>query len=201
MIKALLFDLGNVIAPLDFSRGYAALQERCPYPAQEIRLRIRATDLVPRFEMGLIQVDEFIKEFSDLLDLHVEQDEFRRLWNSIFLPDSSIPEEMLAGLRRRYRLLLLSNTNVLHFEMLRESVPQLRYFDEFILSYEVGALKPSQRIYQEAIRRSGSNAEECFFTDDIEAYVEAARREGMQGAQFLSCRQIEEELRSRGVEW
>jgi glycosyltransferase involved in cell wall biosynthesis len=86
---------------------------------------------------------------------------------------------MLEGLRKRYRLLLLSNTNAIHFAMIRENYPMLRHFHDFILSYEVKAMKPNPAIYREAVARAGCDAGECFFTDDIRDYVEAARREGL----------------------
>jgi HAD superfamily hydrolase (TIGR01509 family) len=65
----------------------------------------------------------------------------------------------------------------------------------------VKAMKPAPAIYREAVTRAGCAAGECFFTDDIEAYVEAARREGIDAVQFLSLEQLETEMRARGIEW
>jgi putative hydrolase of the HAD superfamily len=83
--------------------------------------------------------------------------------------------------------------------MLREAYPMLGRFDDYILSYQVGALKPSAEIYREAIARAQCRPEECFFTDDILAYVEAAREQGIDAVQFLSLAQLESDLRTRGV--
>jgi len=110
-----------------------------------------------------------------------------------------VPESLIAGLRGRHRLLVLSNTNPIHFSMLKGQYALFRHFDDFVLSYEVGALKPDAEIYREAIKRAGCRPEECFFTDDIAINVEAARNNGMDAVQFLSGAQIEEELRARGV--
>ena len=63
----------------------------------------------------------------------------------------------------------------------------LRHFDDLVLSYEVKAMKPSPLIYREAIARAQCRPEECFYTDDIAAYVEGARREGIDAVQFESC--------------
>ncbi len=201
MIKAVLLDLGNVIVPVDFSRCHEALAGVCPYPSSEIPRRIGATGLVPRFESGQVSPEYFVQQVSQALQMKVSYPEFWELWSSIFLPETLIPEGMLEGLRRRQRLLLLSNTNAAHFSMVRERYPLLRHFDDCVLSYEVGALKPSPRIYQEAIARAGCGAEECFFTDDIASNVEAARREGIDAVQFRSLDQFEDELRSRGIVW
>ncbi len=201
MIKTVIFDLGKVIVPFDFARGYRALEPHCPHAAEVIPARIGSTDLVTRFETGLVEPDVFFREFSELLGLGISYDRFCEIWTSIFLPHTLIPESLLEGLHKRYRLLLLSNTNAIHFPMVRRTYPLLRHFDDYILSHEVRALKPSPRIYQAAIARAECAAHECFFTDDIPAYVEGAKSAGMDAVQFLSCGQLEDELRARGIRW
>ncbi len=200
-IKTVMLDLGNVIVAFDFSRCHAALEKLCPYPAQEIPARIRSTGLVQLFETGQVSPESFVEQVSRILDLHMSYDEFWELWSCIFLPEALIPESLLEGIRSRHRLLLLSNTNPIHFSMVRERYPHLRHFDGYVLSYEVGALKPSPEIYREAIRCAGCRPEECFFTDDIASNVEAARREGIDSVQFHTLSQLEEELRAREIGW
>ncbi len=201
MIKTVIFDLGKVIIPFDFMRGYQGLSGICGLSVAEIRSRIAATDLVQRFECGLVEPADFVAQLSGLLDLRISYDQFCQIWSSIFLPDPLVPERLLEGLSRRYRLLLLSNTNAIHFEMLERTYPLLRHFHEFILSHRVRALKPSPAIYREAIARAGCAPDEIFFTDDIADYVAAAKREGIDAVQFESSEQIERELRARGVTW
>jgi glucose-1-phosphatase len=199
LIKAIIFDLGRVIVPFDFRRGYAQLERRCGIAAAEIPERIRPTGLFPRFESGQIGARDFVRSLSEALCLDTSYDEFCEIWSSIFLPETLIPEALVASLARNYRLLLLSNTNEIHFKMVRENYPLLRHFHAYVLSYEVKAMKPSPEIYRRAIDEAGCLPEECFFTDDIETYVEGARREGIDAVQFISAEQIEAELRARGV--
>jgi glucose-1-phosphatase len=201
MIKTVIFDLGKVIISFDFMRGYQGLEKICGLPVAEIRSRISATDLVQRFECGLVEPEDFVAQLSRMLDLHISYDQFCQIWSSIFLPDPLIPESLLAGLSQRYRLLLLSNTNAIHFQMLEQTYPLLRHFHHKVLSHVVRAMKPSPAIYREAIARAECRPEECFFTDDIADYVAAAKREGIDAVQFESSEQIERELRARGVKW
>jgi putative hydrolase of the HAD superfamily len=201
LIEALIFDLGKVIIPFDLARGYAALSPYCPYPPEEIPQRIASTDLVPRFEVGQLSPEGFAQQLSALLGLGVDYARFRELWSSIFLPQPLIPEQLLEGLRRRYRMLVLSNTDAIHFPMVWERYPLLRHFDDYILSYQVGATKPAARIYEAAVARAGCPAGECLFIDDIPLYVEAARQAGMQALRFESAAQLERELKARGLEW
>jgi len=201
VIKTVIFDLGKVIVPFDFERGYAAMAPLCPHPAEELPRRLGTTDLVQRFETGRVAPDDFVRQLSEILDLNITYEKFCEVWSSIFLPETLIPESMAAGLREHYRLLLLSNTNAIHFAMIRDNYPIIRHFDAWILSYEVGAMKPSPKIYHEAIARAGCRPEEIFFTDDIPSYVEAARREGIDAVQFESLPQLERELQARGIKW
>jgi FMN phosphatase YigB (HAD superfamily) len=200
MIKAIIFDLGRVLVPFDFKRGYARLEPLCGIPAAEIPDRLRPTGLVQRFESGGIESRDFFDQFSKHLNLNATYDDFCEIWSSIFLPETLIPDSMIAALARDYPLILLSNTNAIHFEMIQENYPILRHFRDFVLSYKVGAMKPSPLIYQAAIEKACCRPEECFFTDDIAEYVAGAREQGIDAVQFHSAEQIRNELRSRGVE-
>jgi putative hydrolase of the HAD superfamily len=199
MIKTLIFDLGNVLVPFDFKRGYAALGPLCGFPAEEIPRRVSNTDLVVEFESGRISPQEFFRRFAELLDLRTTYERFCEIWNSVFLPCTLIPEDDIRALRERYRILLLSNTNALHFAMLRESYSILAHFDSFVLSHEVGAMKPLPRIYHEALARAECRPEECFYTDDVADYIEGARREGIDAVQFQGYENLKAELVKRGI--
>jgi putative hydrolase of the HAD superfamily len=199
VMKSVIFDLGQVLVPFDFHRAYAKMETFSGLPAAEVRRRINATDLYRRFECGLIAPQDFADEICSLLGASIGFGDFCDLWTSIFLPDTSISDVFIEGLASNYRLVLLSNTNVIHFEMVRATYPLLRHFREFVLSYEVGVMKPEPLIYQKAIAAAGCRPDECVFIDDIEENVIAARREGIDAVHFLSGEQIQGELRKRGI--
>jgi FMN phosphatase YigB (HAD superfamily) len=201
MHKAILFDLGRVLVHFDFQIGYATLEGLCGYPAAEIPKRLASSGLVERFESGRVEPRAFFDEFRRTLAIDVEYDRFREIWSSIFT-HAILPETLLEGLSARYRMVLLSNTNALHFQMIREWYPHLlRHFDALVLSYQVGAMKPHAAIFEAAVSAAGCAPEECFYTDDIPAYVEAARAKGIDSVVFESPGQLEEALRTRGIEW
>jgi glucose-1-phosphatase len=199
VIKTILFDLGNVIVPFSVDRAYARMAGMSGYPTMEVAARIRATGLVRPFEKGEIATEPFIREISRALQLNIGHQEFCDWWNCVFMPGTLVSEMVLEDLRRRHRVLALSNTNPIHFAMLMESYPVLRHFDDFVLSHEVGAAKPEAKIYQEAIARAQCAPGECFFTDDLKVNVEAAREHGMDAVLFRSAEQIDGELRARGL--
>jgi putative hydrolase of the HAD superfamily len=197
--KALFFDLGNVLVPFDFQRAYDQLTPICRFPLDEIRQRLRSGGLVHRFETGQVTPQEFVAEFARTLQIDISYGEFCDLWSSIFLPATLIPEAWIERLARHYPLVLLSNTNAIHIDMIRSSYPLLGHFEHFVLSHEVGAKKPDARIYQEAIAKAGCAAGECFFADDLLVNVEGAREQGIDAVQFVSADQLAKDLRARGV--
>jgi putative hydrolase of the HAD superfamily len=197
MIRAVIFDLGQVIVPFDYRRGYRRISELSGIPAAEVPAMIRPGGLVERLECGKIQPRDFVRELSALLGIRCSYEEFCEIWSSIFLPETLLSEELLRSIANRYRMVLLSNTNAIHFEMIRERYPLLRHFHAFVLSHEVGAMKPSPAIYARAVEAAGCAAGECFFTDDIPEYVEGARRFGIDAVLFETAQQIEAELRKR----
>lgn len=196
--KALIFDLGRVLVSFDFARAYRAFEGLCQCPAPEMPKRLFTTDLVERLETGRLAPLDFHARFCELLELDCDYARFREIWTSIFTHEL-LPESLLEGFSKRYRLVLLSNTNPMHFEMLRAGYPHFRHFHDLVLSYEVGALKPDEAIYRAAVARAGCKAEECFYTDDIPEFVEGGRRAGMDAVQFESREQLERELRARGI--
>jgi len=199
--KAVIFDLGRVLVNFDFKRGYRALEGLCPYGAAEIPKRLSTGDLVERFETGLIEPRDFVTQMSAVLDLTIGYDHFCRIWTSIFT-ETLVPEAMLEGLAARYRLVLLSNTNAIHFDSIRETHANLlRHFHSLVLSYQVKAMKPQPAMFQAAVDRAGCRPEECFYTDDIAAYVKAAMTLGIDAVQFESLGQLQRELMAREIRW
>jgi putative hydrolase of the HAD superfamily len=202
VVRTIIFDLGNVLIPFDWQRGYQALARHSPFPPEEIRARIKGEDLFNQFERGLIEPAEFAARIGRLLELDgLDLQRFREVWSSIFLPETIVPEEMLAALHERYRLLLLSNTDPIHYRWVVEKYPILAHFDAAVLSFELGRRKPEEEIYRVAIEKAGCAPEEIFFTDDLEPNVEGARRVGIDAVTFRGREQLEQELRARGVRW
>jgi putative hydrolase of the HAD superfamily len=199
MLKTIIFDLGRVIVPFEFERGFALIAPHAGLTPEAVAARMRETDLMIRYERGELESGEFVEQLGRWIGFSLRVAEFAPMWSSIFLPHTLIPESLLLALKGSYRLVLLSNTNAMHFEFLERQYPLLRHFDEHVLSFRAGAVKPEARIFEAAIAAARCRPEECFFTDDIPAYVEAARGHGIDAVVFENADRTMEELRRRGV--
>jgi glucose-1-phosphatase len=199
MIQTILFDLGNVIVPFEIERTYRALQADCGLPLEEIAERIRASGLYNLYESGQLSTEDFYLRFRDLLGMHSTLEEFGDIWSALFLPHTTVSEELIVELKERYRLVLLSNTNELHFNWIRPRYPLLRHFDAFTLSWEVQAMKPDERIFAAAVANGQCRPEECFFTDDVPRYIEGARAYGIDAEVFTGEADLRGHLERRGL--
>jgi putative hydrolase of the HAD superfamily len=202
MTKAVFLDLGNVIVGLDYETGYRATAKYTKFDMAEIPTRIRAAGLLEPFETGRMSNEEFQRRFCAALEMDgMPFQEFRDLWSGIFPAETLVSEKLIAGLGARNRLFLLSNTNDIHFQWIHERYPHLKHFHDYVLSYRVGALKPSAAIYEAAIQLAGCEPSECFFADDIAENVEAARRSGIDAVLFTGEKNLKLELAKRNIAW
>jgi putative hydrolase of the HAD superfamily len=88
-------------------------------------------------------------------------------------------------LKPRYRLVLLSNTNVLHFAHFRAQLAHaLDQFDALVTSHEVGVRKPAEGIFRHAQGVVGCAPQQVLFIDDMPTNVAAARAFGWQGVVY-----------------
>jgi FMN phosphatase YigB (HAD superfamily) len=199
MLKTIILDLGKTIIPFDYTRGYAGMSVLSGLGLEQVKERVAALELMVPFESGQVSPAEFRRRVLGAVGVSMPDEEFDEIWSSIFLPETLLSEEFVAGLKRRHRLVLLSNTNAIHFDMVKANYPVLRHFDAYVLSHEVKAMKPSPAIYEAAIAAAHCRAGECFFADDVAEYVEGARRAGIDAVQFVNEAQLAGELRQRGV--
>jgi HAD superfamily hydrolase (TIGR01509 family) len=199
MLKTIIFDLGNVIVPLDFPAGYAAWSAATGHAAEEIERRMQSVDLYRAYEAGEVSTPEFHAAMEELMGVRFDEPALMNLWSSIFAEPTLVDAELLIRLKQRYRLVLLSNTNDLHFRFIRRNYPIVELFDSYVLSYEVGVMKPETRIYQAAVEAARCEAGECFFTDDLAANIEAARAAGLDAEVFVDEETLRGHLGARGV--
>jgi HAD superfamily hydrolase (TIGR01509 family) len=71
--------------------------------------------------------------------------------------------------------------------------------DEWILSYEVGAKKPKQKIYDMIFEKKNVERSEVLYIDDIPNYVEAAQGFGIQGIVFKDAKDVWELIRKNSI--
>jgi putative hydrolase of the HAD superfamily len=199
MIEVVYFDLGKVIVDFDHSRAAQELLKVTPLSLKEAMAVLSDGELVSEYETGRLSSQQHYRKVCRRLQMEVSIEKFRELWGSMFLPEPLLSESFLQDLKKRYRLMLLSNTNEIHFDFVIQNYPILRMIEERLLSYQAGCMKPQARIFELAIKKAGVAPENIFFTDDRPENIEAAQRSGIQALLFQSETQLKRDMASRGM--
>lgn len=195
--RALIFDLGNVLVFHDNALLFARLGLRAGLGPQEVAQRLTGAGWTAA-NRGLLDAEGIRKDVCGTLGVELPMEEFAPLWSSHFtVHEAVLPRvEALVG---RVKLVLLSNTNVLHVQYLRPLLPVLERFHALVLSCEVGSVKPEAAIYREALARAGCAPHEAAFFDDVPEYVEAAGALGLRAHVFTTATAFDAQLRALGL--
>jgi HAD superfamily hydrolase (TIGR01509 family) len=177
--KTVFFDLGGVLVDFDWGLTVRRLQSAFPAldEADTIQCLYRSS-LALRYETGGISSREFVTGAAGRLGITIDFEFFQKCWNGIFSPIRPMID-FLSTLRGQYRLVAISNTNPMHMAHLKSRFEFITWFDEGIYSYEAGCLKPERAIFEAALGRSRAIPGECFFLDDRQENVHAARSMGI----------------------
>jgi putative hydrolase of the HAD superfamily len=200
MIKAIIFDYGNVISALDnnlFLKKIAGCSEKTVSELHE--LIYVQSDLPGQYETGLITSNEFFTLTKKLCGLSISQTDFIGAFTGIFTPIQSTLA-LIERLKPDYRLGLLSNTNEWDFKYEIEKIRVFDLFDTVTVSYRVKAMKPEREIYYDALNKLGLKPEECIYIDDIKEYSDAASSIGIRGIHYIDHNSLLESLASLGCD-
>lgn len=197
--NCIMLDMGKVLLEIDPRRFAEHMRGLTGMDEKELARIFLHNGLVPKYETGRLDDGEFHREVCAKCGIEIGREDFEKVWNSIFARQPILPDRLLSYLSTRAQLWIVSNTNRLHFDFISTRYSFLRHFRGYVLSHEVGFLKPDPRIFQHALKRAQAKPSETFFVDDQLANVEAARRLGMDAVQFVSAFRFEEELRRRGI--
>ncbi|HAD61606.1 MAG TPA: HAD family phosphatase [Planctomycetaceae bacterium] len=198
-IRTCFFDMGNVLVRFSHEKMCENVAAVCRTDLASVTQLLISNELQFQLECGKITEEEFHAAVERELECSVDPSELKVAVSDIFeLNESIVP--LLEELRAlSVRLVLLSNTSVTHLNFIRERFEVLEYFDDLTTSFAAGALKPDSAIYEHALGRADAAPSECFFTDDIEAYVVAARAFGIHAEVYTETSLTRRQLRSLGV--
>lgn len=185
-IKNIIFDFGGVLVDLDKRRCMEAFDNIGAHEIVKYVDECRQEDLFHDLEVGNTGIGEFCSEVRRVSDrCNASDDDICDAWNALLTGIPAQRLEKLASLKDRYRLLLLSNTNPIHWGKAADGMFSHKgmevddYFENTFLSYRMHMLKPDPQIYGKVLMDSGMTAYETLFIDDSPANCAAASELGM----------------------
>jgi len=200
-IKAIIFDLGNVLIDFDHMIAAQRLSKFTDKTGKEIFDLFFDSELTGLFEEGKISPLDFFLKVKETLNLKMGFAEFVPIWNEIFFcTRKNLDVYSLArNLKKTYKLALLSNINTLHFEYIKKTFPLLDAFHNVIASFQLGLRKPQRRIYQKTLDILHVLPEEVFYVDDREELVESAKELKIRAHVFTGLEKLKKDLLDAGI--
>jgi len=197
--SVIVFDLGNVLIPFDYNILIGKFNGIEPGLGIKFIKYYRSNYSIHRdFERGFISEKEFISKMLSVIDNRIDAKTFCKYYADIFKENEEVVS-LLPILKNNYKLFLLSNTDSIHQKYGWQQYDFLKHFDKLILSHETGAVKPEEKIYLAVEEASGYPAEEHIFIDDVEEYVNAAKKFGWDGIHFRNYNSLVKDLKLRYI--
>jgi putative hydrolase of the HAD superfamily len=199
--QAIIFDCGGVIFTCSFDNAFDYWAMVSGKDINEISNKFNFDEIFQEFERGEIDSTVFRKHVLSRLGLRINDENFDKGWNSIYLDLVPGIKQLLQELKQKYRLVALTNTNEIHARKWRNMYASiLKYFEKVFSSHEIHARKPEQEAYKTVLNYLQLNPDKVIFLDDNTEYVQAASEMNIASIHVTSFKQMVEDLSKLGVE-
>jgi len=187
MIKAVIFDFFGVVR----SDPYNTWLNNHGYSREG-----KFLEAVERLDAGQIDSKEFRQMLSNFSGQSLED------LNSEFESSNKVDEEVIEiikELKENYTIGLLSNAPSQYLRNILQENNLEQYFNEIVISSEVGYIKPSKEIFEIMLDRLGTDASSTIFIDDNKIHIKGGESLGIKGIVFKKAVQLREELEFLGI--
>ncbi len=181
-IKHIIFDLGGVLLDIDYNKTENALKK---LGIKNVVFSKKSQDnLFNLIETGKISKKEFIDKLLSFSTTK-KREEIIAAWNSILI---NLPKErikLLKNLKNKFSIFLLSNTNEIHINGLKNLLGENDYnefinlFDKIYYSHIIGIRKPSKEAFYLILEENNLNKKNVLFIDDSSQHIKSANNIGI----------------------
>ncbi|MEQ8324928.1 MAG: HAD-IA family hydrolase [Vicingaceae bacterium] len=182
-IDNIILDLGGVLLNIDHRITQQAFIDMGIADFDDLYSQSRQNGIFDRYEKGLISTDDFISFIQELFPDEIPSDSaIVQAWNAMILDFPEDRLKMLEELSNNYKVLLLSNTNELHYrefvkifeESFNKQISDI--VDESYFSHELGMRKPEKDIFEHVLDENNLVPETTLFIDDTKQNIKAAKK-------------------------
>ena len=187
--KNILFDMGNVLVtynPEWVIRHYAEDEELI----REVKNIVFNSQEWFLLDAGLIEEEKAERNWMERLcsdkarELAHLSFQNWHLYNMKVIPGTA---EMIRALKENGKeIYLLSNASMRLLSIYKEVIPAVECFSGIFYSAAHKCVKPQDIIYERFLKEYSLNPADCFFIDDLEENISAAKAVGISGAVMKS---------------
>lgn len=188
--------MGNVLVFLDHNRALQSISRISGLDVSLIEKILLSDSLIFDFELGLITSEELYNVIIDISPNQFSLNDFSKAASDMFTINQDIIPILKKVKEKNIKLILISNTNEIHWNFLKDRLEVFKLFDQFVLSFKVKSSKPDEKIYKEAVSSSQALFSECLFIDDIKENIDAAKSLGIKTHHFINNELLKKKLES-----
>jgi FMN phosphatase YigB (HAD superfamily) len=194
-----IFDLGKVLVDFDYTiaaKKIAASSHKAP---QDLHAFLGSSPLLVEYESGRLTREQFYSAIRNAIGFRGDLVEFGAYFADIFaeMPGTIALHDELR--RCGYKTFIFSNTNDIAIEHVRRNFPFFKNFDDYIFSYEVGAMKPEAKIYEAMEKMCGRRGADLIYLDDRLENITAGAARGWRTVLHESPEKSRAALKNFGV--
>lgn len=182
VIKVILIDFFGVICP-DLTDEW--LKDKAGANGRISRANIKAID--DRADLDKISDKQYYRELAKATGFEAQQVED-------YFNDNIIINKVIIGTLKKlinhYKIIMISNSNSTMLRNIIANYELCDYFDEILISGEVGYMKPQPEIYQLVLDKFNLKPSEIIYIDDRAQNIEAAKQLGIDSIGFVSNSQL-----------
>ncbi len=186
-IKTIIFDFGGVILDIDPQITIKEFQKMGFKDVAKTNSKEFIEDIIRKFERGIYTPEVFRKKLRAFLELEVSDQKLDDAWNALIYDIPAERIEVLEQVKKNYQMLLLSNSNEIHYDLYVRDL-QLRFgyrefdelFDKSYFSFDVHLSKPDPEVYEFIMNQHDLKPSETLFIDDNEENIAAASKLGLK---------------------
>jgi glucose-1-phosphatase len=203
-IKFVYFDLGNVLLSFDTAKACNNLATVFNRTFQQVHEALYVSGLEDEFEHGRVSPDVVVAELCRRLDVDsscISAADVLDGMSDMFTEIEAMIGVIQTVRDRGYRVGLLSNTCWAHWDWVgRQNYAVLKTpFEQLVVSYEIGAMKPSPSIYEAAESMAKLAPLQLMFIDDKPENVAAAKQRGWNAETCIGGPQAISVLKNYGL--
>jgi FMN phosphatase YigB (HAD superfamily) len=192
----IVLDAGKVLVDFDLNLFFTELsrliEKNAAPPTWE-----NLEGLYMPLELGIGSIEDAARSFNDAVGLTLDPDQWQKLWCRVFVGEVEGMREALSGLKDRFRLVVLSNTMEAHWEFVINQYGIFDLLDGWVVSYKERMAKPDPAVYRIVQDRYCNGAPPFFYTDDLQANIDAARKLGWEAELFCDAAHFRSEVAKR----
>jgi len=194
-IRAVLFDMDDVLCDYDFARRMSHMARATGLSAESIQEKIWDSGFDQEADEGRHTADEYLKGFQVRLGVPLSRADWVAARAASMTPNQRVLS-MARTIAKRLPIALLTNNGFLLKETLPNIFPEvIEIFGErAFVSAQFGFAKPDVAVFHAVAERLGLEPDTLLFIDDQADYVAGARQAGLQVHKFDSAEGLERAL-------